>query len=116
MFEETRSLARWWSQLVGEPLTGNLTELKLDPNFNPAHGAGAGVQGEVIGASEDGSYVYFVANGLLGDAAEHGASGGNCETSQGDVQPVYGSLRRQWLGSTPVHRDALHQRWHGRLE
>jgi hypothetical protein len=39
--------------------TGSLTDLTVDPE-----GAGAGVMG-VVGASEDGSYVYFVAAGRL---------------------------------------------------
>jgi WD40-like Beta Propeller Repeat len=39
---------------------------------------GAEVQGLLSGASEDGSWVYFVANGVLGDGAEHGAVTGNC--------------------------------------
>ena len=30
----------------------------------------------VIGASEDGSYVYFVDSDVLGDGAEHGAESG----------------------------------------
>ena len=34
---------------------------------------GAGVVGDVLGASEDGSYVYFVSAGVLGDGAQHGA-------------------------------------------
>jgi hypothetical protein len=55
----------------GEPLAGKLTDLTA-----PNGGEYAGVQG-VIGASEDGSYVYFVAGGLLGDAAAHGAEGGH---------------------------------------
>ena len=56
---------------ASEPLAGRVTDL------TPVHaGESAGVQG-VIGASEDGSYVYFVAGGLLGDAAEHGAEGGH---------------------------------------
>jgi hypothetical protein len=63
VFEETEA------SRDGGPLAGAVTNLT---------GVGTGVQGEVIGASEDGSYVYFVANGLLGDAAEHGASGGDC--------------------------------------
>ena len=55
----------------GQPMAGKLTDLT-------ARDAGetAGVQG-VIGASDDGSYVYFVAGGLLGDAAAHGAEGGH---------------------------------------
>jgi DNA-binding beta-propeller fold protein YncE len=56
-----------------EPLTGRLTDLTADKNV----GEPAEVLG-VIGASEDGSYVYFVANGVLGDGAEHGARGGSC--------------------------------------
>jgi DNA-binding beta-propeller fold protein YncE len=52
----------------------NLTDL------TPAPGPGraAEVQGSVIGASEDGGWLYFVANGVLGDGAEHGAEPGNC--------------------------------------
>jgi len=41
-------------------------------------GERADVQGTVLGAGEDGSYVYFVADGVLGDGAEHGASAGEC--------------------------------------
>ncbi len=51
-----------------EPLAGKLTDLSIDPNA----GETADVLG-VIGTSEDGSYVYFVASGVLGDASEHGA-------------------------------------------
>jgi hypothetical protein len=61
----------------GEPLAGKLTDLSVDPNY-ATDGEHATVQGDVLGASEDGSYVYFVANGVLGDAGEHGASPGNC--------------------------------------
>jgi WD40-like Beta Propeller Repeat len=55
----------------GEPLAGKPTDLTPEDASE-----GAGVQG-VIGASEDGSYVYFVAGGLLGDAVAHGAEGGH---------------------------------------
>ena len=58
----------------GEPLTGKLVDLSVDGNV----GERADVLG-VIGASEDGAYVYFVANGVLGDGAQHGAKPGNCE-------------------------------------
>jgi hypothetical protein len=57
---------------AGEPLAGKLADLTVDRN----PGESANVQG-VIGASEDGSYVYFVANGVLGDAAEKGAKSGH---------------------------------------
>ena len=38
---------------------------------------GADLQG-VAGVSTDGSHLYFVANGVLGDGAEHGAQVGDC--------------------------------------
>jgi hypothetical protein len=47
-------------------------------------GLSAEVQGHVLGASEEGSYVYFTANGVLGDAAERGATRGTCRN--GDPQ------------------------------
>ncbi|MBA3866088.1 MAG: PD40 domain-containing protein [Solirubrobacterales bacterium] len=49
-----------------------LTDLSVDPNS----GESADVQGAVIGASADGSAVYFVANGAL--TAGEGAVHGNC--------------------------------------
>jgi hypothetical protein len=54
----------------------DLADGKLD-----AVTAGAEVQGLVLGASEDGSYVYFVANGVLGEGAEQGAIPGTCKVS-----------------------------------
>jgi hypothetical protein len=45
-------------------------------------GEGAGVQGVVVGASEDGSFVYFVADGVLGDGGERGGTPGNCQVNQ----------------------------------
>jgi hypothetical protein len=56
---------------AGEPLAGRLTDLTVDANA----GESAGVL-NVIGASEDGSYVYFVAGGVLGDGGSHAVSGG----------------------------------------
>ena len=56
----------------GEPLAGKLTDLTAAKNAEES----AGIKG-VIGASEDGSYVYFVAAGVLGNAAEHGAKSGS---------------------------------------
>lgn len=46
---------------------------------HPAAGEASEVQGGLLGVSEDGSYVYFVDNALLGDAAERGATHGSCE-------------------------------------
>jgi hypothetical protein len=54
--------------------TCRLTDLTSESAGQPAE-----AQKMVLGASEDGSYVYFVANGVLGDAAEHGAVGGACD-------------------------------------
>ena len=58
VFEETES------SRDGGPLAGKVTRLT----------EGAEMQGTVLGVSEDGSYVYFVANGVLGDGAAHGAT------------------------------------------
>jgi hypothetical protein len=60
---------------VYEAATGTQIDLTA------THGAGeanAGVQESVSNVSEDGSYIYFVANGVLGDGAEHGAKSGKC--------------------------------------
>jgi hypothetical protein len=57
-----------------EPLAGRLIDLTVDGNV----GESADVR-NLIGASESGSDVYFVANGALGDGAEHGAKDGSCE-------------------------------------
>jgi hypothetical protein len=54
----------------------------LTPDSNPGEER-ADVQGAVLGASEDGAYVYFVADGVLGAAAEHGATTGNCDQLRG---------------------------------
>lgn len=48
--------------------TGKLADITVDPNS----GKTASVQG-VIGSSEDGSYVYFVAEGVLAEGAVEGA-------------------------------------------
>ena len=59
---------------AGVPLAGRLTDLSVDGNAEES----AGVLG-VIGSSGDGSYVYFVANGVFGDGAERGAKSGDCK-------------------------------------
>ncbi len=58
----------------GGPLSGTLTDLTEDVNGNES----ADVQGEVLGVSEDGTYVYFVASGAL---AEHAVKGNRREAS-----------------------------------
>jgi len=63
-------------------------------DLTPRGSEDANVQGLVLGASEDGSYVYFVANGLLGDARERGAAPGTCKKSP---------LVDEWEGSCNVY-------------
>jgi hypothetical protein len=53
---------------VYEAATGLLTDLSVDPNASEA----AEVQNAVVGASEDGSVVYFVARGRLAEGAQAG--------------------------------------------
>ncbi len=52
----------------GGPLSGTVTDLTVDGNG----GEHADVLGLISGASEDGSYVYFFANGALAPGAVHG--------------------------------------------
>jgi hypothetical protein len=52
-----------------KPAGERLTDLTVDLKS----GEGAGVRGGVIGSSEDGSLVYFVANGVLAQGASPGA-------------------------------------------
>ncbi len=59
---------------VFDTATGTQTDLTAD------HGAGeanAGVGGGVMGSNEDGSYVYFVATGVLGNASGAVSGGDN---------------------------------------
>jgi DNA-binding beta-propeller fold protein YncE len=48
-------------------------------------GEAADVQGAIIGSSEDGSWVYFVANGVLGETAKEGALPGKCHENKSAV-------------------------------
>jgi len=58
-----------------EAADGTLAD--ITPDANPSDPYGAEVQG-VLGASADGSRVYFAANGVLGDGVGNGATRGNC--------------------------------------
>ena len=53
----------------------NLTD--ITPESTP--GQSADVQGAVLGGSEDGAVVYFVASGILGDGTARGAVQGDCK-------------------------------------
>jgi hypothetical protein len=57
--------------------TGKLTDLSVDPN----HGEHADVLGLVQGVSRDGSYVYFVADGVLAPGALPGHCAGSSPPS-----------------------------------
>jgi hypothetical protein len=62
-----------------QTLTGNLymfdSETGTSTDLTPANGGeSAGVENAVMGASEDGSYVYFVAHGVLARGARGGAN------------------------------------------
>jgi hypothetical protein len=57
--------------------TEKLTDLTVDNRF----GESSAVQGTVIGISDDGSTVYFVANGVLAP----GATPGNCVSNENEV-------------------------------
>ncbi len=56
-----------------------LSDLSL--SAKPEPGAHAGVQG-VVGRAEDGSYIYFVANGVLAEGAAPGNCDGKYEANQ----------------------------------
>jgi hypothetical protein len=56
--------------------SGQLTDLTVDPQHGQT-GETANVRSAVLGASEDGTYVYFVADGVLAE----GATPGDCEGS-----------------------------------
>jgi hypothetical protein len=64
----------------GGPLSGTLTDLTKDTIVDE----GAGVQGVALGASEDGSYIYFVATGVLG-----GSEKGDKETAISGANNLY---------------------------
>jgi hypothetical protein len=65
--------------------SGELTDLTVDHAGNPR---GADVRG-VIGASDDGSYVYFVANGDLDDTGS--ATLGNCKGTNANTSTLSGA-------------------------
>ena len=83
---------------ASEPLAGRLTDLTVDGT-----GEGVGMQG-VIGTSEDGSWVYYVANGILGDGAERGAKRGDCGENRENLVSQTCSLYAE-------HYDAAVKAW-----
>jgi Tol biopolymer transport system component len=83
--------------------TGKLTDLTVTSNPSEP----ADVRGLAIGASEDGSYVYFVANGVLAAGASPGncpAAGGVCNlyVSHDGVATFIGSLSTEDFYQRPL--------------
>ncbi len=68
--EGARDLYECEMVVEGGALTCRLSD--LTPEMNGEH---ASVQGALLGVSEDGSWVYFMANGKLGTQAKEGACG-----------------------------------------
>lgn len=66
---------------------------------------GAAVVGAVLGASEDGSYVYFVSNSVVGDAGAHAATPGNCPAN--GVTPTAGESCNLYM----VHYNGAARVW-----
>jgi DNA-binding beta-propeller fold protein YncE len=67
---------------------------------------GANVVGQVLGASEDGSTVYFVSNSVVGDGGARGASTGDCTIAP---SPTLGTAES--CGLYAVHYDAAKSAW-----
>ena len=82
------------STLTEEPGTGALKASLMDMTPDGFAGEVADVQGAIIGASEDGSYVYFVADGIL-------------ETSRGSSKPVAGAVHGDCEGDRGVVGSAV---------
>src|SRR4029077_10640469 len=88
LFTDTQRLSKDSGVVPGQPdlyeceisdVAGELQCGLSDLTPSPGGGEAAAVQGAVIGASEDGTWVYFAANGMLGDGAERGTGPGNCK-------------------------------------
>jgi hypothetical protein len=60
---------------------GGELQCELHDLTPPSAGEAADVRG-VLGASEDGAWVYFVANGVLAEGAKYGALAGSCQQDQ----------------------------------
>jgi hypothetical protein len=73
-------------QCLIEEVEGGLRCALSDLTPSPGTGKAADVQGMLIGASEDGAWAYFVANGVLGDGGARGAGTGSCNGGTGAGQ------------------------------
>ena len=71
------------SSAEGQSPAGTLRDLTPHEEGHP--GEAAGVQGDVLGAGEDGSVVYFVADGVLSNCENAQGTLGDCENAQGEA-------------------------------
>jgi hypothetical protein len=79
--------------------TRTLTDLSIDPSFKQT-AEGSSVLGLVPGASEDGSMVYFVANGVLTSAPNPSgetAAPGHCVARSNEEEAVAGATCNLYL-------------------
>jgi hypothetical protein len=90
-FTDSQRLTRDSRALDGKPdlYECEVVEIAGEPqcrisDLTPSSGEAADVQGSVLGASDDGSWLYFVANGVLGEGAKQGAMRGDCAGSGGE--------------------------------
>ena len=82
-------------------LSCDLSDL-TPPNDGESAGTPPAFQGIAVGASEDGSYVYFVANGLQGDGAQHGATPGDCHVEESTAPEQHCNLYVSHEGVTKL--------------
>jgi hypothetical protein len=98
---------------LSKPAGKRLTDLTVD--HNPSDALGADVQG-VIGVSEDGSYAYFVAHGVLAGANAEGKAPqpgepnlyfrhGGTTTFIATLASTDGALRAEETSSAPFYSD-----------
>ncbi len=70
-------------EIMTNATTGELECTVTDITPKNEAGESAEVQGQLLGAGENAEYVYFAANGLLGDAQAQGANRGDCASTTG---------------------------------
>ena len=81
-FTDTQRLTSNSGALNGKPDLYECEVVELQCRLSDltpsSSGEAADVRGTVLGASEDGTWIYFAANGVLGEGAKQGAVPGNC--------------------------------------
>jgi hypothetical protein len=93
-------------------ITEQAGELKCElHDLTPANGEeSAAVQGLTLGLSSDGSWIYFVADGVLGESAGKGATRGGCTSGESSPEGATCNLyvvHRGTAGWEPPHLVAV---------